>query len=93
MPRDSHDKRRHERHLFLHHIEYRSPHIIADGSIINISESGMCIYTDIRLEEGDDIEILTAPLLRYQKATTRWVVKYNQDLYKIGLAFKSAQVG
>jgi hypothetical protein len=91
MPHDSYDKRRHKRHLCFHKIEYclgpRSPDKISDGSITNISESGMCMFTARRLEEGEDIEIITALLLPYQKATTRWAVKYSQDLYKIGLAF------
>lgn len=91
MQRDSYDKRRHKRHLYFHKIEYClgscSPDDICHGSIINISESGMCMYTVRRLEEGEDIEIMNSLPVPYQKATTRWVVKYFQDLYKIGLEF------
>jgi len=94
MLHDIYDKRRHKRHLFFHKIEYclgpRSYYDICNGSSINISESGMCMYTIRRLDEGEDIEIMTALPLPYQKATTRWVVKYSHDLYKVGLAFKSA---
>jgi len=91
MSHYSYDKRRHRRHLFFHKIEYclgpRSYYDICNGSSINISESGMCMYTVRRLDEGEDIEIMTALPLPYQKATTRWVVKYSHDLYKVGLAF------
>ncbi|MFI5295793.1 MAG: PilZ domain-containing protein [Thermodesulfovibrionales bacterium] len=91
MPRDIYDKRRHRRHLFFHKIEYCSgpcsPGDTCHGSVINISESGMCMYTDRRHDEGEDIEILNAFPVPYQKATIRWVVKYFHDLYKIGLAF------
>lgn len=93
MLRDIYDKRRYKRHLFFHKIEYclgpRSYYDIYNGSSINISESGMCMYTSRRLEEGVDIEIMNGLPFPYQKATTRWVVKQYQDLYKIGLAFKS----
>jgi hypothetical protein len=89
------DRRRDKRDLFFQEIEYclgtSSPDDIFEGSIVDISESGMRMFTARPLEEGEDIEIMTALLLPlpYRKATTRWVVKYSQDLYKIGLAFKS----
>jgi hypothetical protein len=91
MPRAGYDKRKHQRHLFFHKLEYcsvpRSPDDISQGSIINISESGLCMYTARQLAEGDDIEIMNALPVPYQKANIRWVVKYFHDLYKIGLAF------
>ncbi len=91
MQRHNCDTRKHKRDLFFHPIEYclgpRSSGVIFDGSIINISGSGMAMYSTRRLEEGDDIEIMTTLPVPYQKATARWVVEYSQDFYKIGLAF------
>jgi hypothetical protein len=40
-----------------------------------------------QLDEGEDIEIINALPVPYQKATIRWVVKYFHDLYKVGVAF------
>jgi len=91
MQRHDYGTRRHKRDLFFHPIEYclgpRSAGDICDGSIINISGSGMGMYTARRLEEGNHIEIMTALPVPYQKATARWVVEYSQDFYKIGLEF------
>ena len=91
MKHYGHDKRRHTRHLFFHTIEYcsgpPSPDAVCHGSSINISESGMCMYSTRQLGEGEDIEIMNALPVPYRKATTRWVVRYFQDLYKIGLVF------
>jgi hypothetical protein len=52
-----------------------------------MSDSGMCMYTYGRLEEGEDIEINNALPVPYQKATVRWTKKYSEDFYKIGLEF------
>ncbi len=45
------------------------------------------MYTVGPLDEGEDIEIMTALPVPYQKASIRWVVKYFHDLYKMGVVF------
>jgi hypothetical protein len=91
MQRYKAGERRHKRHLFFQKIEYslgsRSHDDIYDGLIINVSEAGMCMYADVPLPEGENIEIVNALPVSSQKATIRWVEKYLPDLYKIGLVF------
>jgi hypothetical protein len=57
------------------------------GTLIDISESGMCLYTFRPLFEGQNI-IVKSPLpVPHQKAIVRWVKKYAEDLYRVGLMF------
>ncbi len=69
---------------------YRFPSASSDihfGVTSNISDSGMCIYSDIRPDEGANIELRSSLPVPFTKATVRWFKKDVDNLYKIGLMF------
>ncbi len=58
------------------------------GTTINISTTGMCLYTLNRLKEGDSVMIRDDDvLLLSRKATVRWVKNYGKTFCKAGLMF------
>lgn len=57
------------------------------GTLVDISESGMSLYTFKPLSTGQDIIVKSTLPVLYQKATVRWVKKYSEDLYRVGLMF------
>jgi PilZ domain len=84
------DKRRHRRQTaitpFAYHISLASPGIQI-GITANISNSGMCIYSDINHNEGEIIEIRSSLPAASSRATVRWSKKDAADLFKMGLMF------
>jgi hypothetical protein len=57
------------------------------GTTINISDTGMCLYTRNRLREGDSIIIKDAVPLPSRRALVRWVKNFGSTLCKAGLMF------
>ncbi len=57
------------------------------GTTINISSTGICLYTLNHLKEGDSIMIKDNVLPSFRKATVRWVKYYGNTLCKAGLMF------
>jgi PilZ domain len=57
------------------------------GLILNISESGLCLYTSNSLNVGQELIIKTTLRAPVVKATIRWVRKYRDDLFRIGATF------
>ncbi len=84
-------QREYARRAFSDTIEYRVTDRFHDkiflGAAVNISESGMCIYTFDRLAEGETIEINKRLPVACKKATVKWVKAYSGDFYKVGLRF------
>jgi len=84
------DKRRHLRHIsivpFAYHIPLGSPSIQI-GITANISNSGMCIYSDINHDEGEIIEIRSSLSVASSRAAVRWTKKDAANLFKMGLMF------
>jgi hypothetical protein len=64
-----------------------SPGEIHLGTTLNISTSGMCVYTLNRLNEGERIIIRDEDLLLSRTATVRWVKNYGENFCKAGLMF------
>jgi len=85
------DKRSRLRHTCNTTIEFRlisgSPDKKFLGAGVNISDSGMCIYTFDCLNEGETIEIIKNIPVPYRKATVKWVKECCEDFYKIGITF------
>lgn len=54
---------------------------------VNISESGLCLYTPESLNVGQNVLIKTSLKSPHVKATVKWVKKYLDDLYKAGFMF------
>ncbi len=57
------------------------------GSGVNISESGMCLYTFSPVTEGESVEIRNALPVPHNRATVRRVETYTKDIYKVALKF------
>jgi hypothetical protein len=84
--------RRHLRYDFVHPIEYVRSHTATDdisqGIIINISNSGMCLYTNCILCKGQEIKITSILPSNSQTAVVRWAEKIDASRYRIGLEFQ-----
>lgn len=84
------DKRRHPRQKSITPFAYCIPlasHGIQIGITANISDSGMCIYSDINHNEGEIIEIRGSLPVASSRAAVRWAKKDAANLFKMGLMF------
>jgi hypothetical protein len=59
------------------------------GFTLNVSESGLCLYTPKLLNVAQEIVIKGNCLVSSQIATVRWIEKYDDFFYKIGLSFNN----
>jgi len=88
---DSVSTRKHPRHLYSDNIEFCLDYSIAGknshGIIVNISDSGIGLYTFTPIYAGQTVTVETTIPVPYQKATVIWVQKRSEDLYKVGLRF------
>jgi hypothetical protein len=57
------------------------------GYSLNLSDSGMCIYTSTVLKTGQEIILKSDQPRLYKKAAVRWVERYDSFFYKVGLEF------
>ncbi len=83
-------ERRHQRKIFVCAFAYRFPSRSSDihfGVTSNVSDSGICFYSDARPEEGESVEFRSSLPVASSKATVRWVRKDVGELYKMGLMF------
>jgi hypothetical protein len=83
-------ERRHQRKIYVSAFAYRLPSRSSEiffGVTSNISDSGMCIYSDARPKEGESIEFRSSLPVPYPKATVRWVKDDVDGIYKMGLMF------
>jgi hypothetical protein len=94
MSSDSLYTRRHPRHHYSENIEfcldYSSAGTRLHGISVNISDSGIGLYTFAPIYAGQTITFETTLPVPYQKAAVMWVQKRGEDLYKVGLNFKAA---
>ncbi len=84
-------ERRHQRKIYVSAFAYRfvssrSSEVLF-GVTSNISDSGMCIYSDARPDEGERIEFRSSLPVPSTKALVRWIKKDVDNLYKMGLMF------
>ncbi len=94
MSFDSVNTRRHPRYLFSDNIEFRLDYSGAGprlrGISVNISDSGMCLYTSKPIYVGQTVSLETDLPVPYKKASVMWVQNRTEDLYRAGLMFKTA---
>ncbi len=57
------------------------------GLGLNMSKSGMCLYTTDNLYEGEEISVQEKLSAKYQKATVTWVKNYHLGFSRVGLTF------
>lgn len=83
-------ERRHRRKIYVSAFAYRFPSRSSEilfGVTSNISDSGMCAYSDASPDEGESLEFTSSIPIAFTKATVRWVKKDVDNLYKMGLMF------
>lgn len=87
------EKRSTERYDYAARIEYvldsHEPARIFKAVIINISESGMGIYTFWPFQAGQEIVIKSLLPVGPRRATICWIKQEQQSMYKMGLKFKN----
>jgi hypothetical protein len=87
----SFDQRSEERYNFPYTIEYvlnpSTTDEILEGVAINISKSGLCLYTHNLLREGQEITIKSIMPTSSQNAIVKWIEKIDHIYYKVGLVF------
>jgi PilZ domain len=85
------ERRRYRRSIFPSTIEYEIRAQASGekfkGVAVNISESGLCLYTSDVLEEGQEIAIKSVLPVPSRAASVRWIKSLNEDLCKVGLMF------
>ncbi len=85
------ERRRHARYPYCRNVEFclncGPSGEIQVGAGVNLSDSGLCMYTFKALREGDGIEIKNKLPVPYRKAVVTWVKNYSIDLYKAGMVF------
>lgn len=57
------------------------------GYTLNLSDTGMCIYTSAALKTGQELILKSDEPCLYKKAAVRWVDRYDSYFYKVGLEF------
>ena len=83
-------ERRHQRQIYVSAFAYRLSSRSSEiffGVTSNISNSGMCIYSDAVPKEGESIEFRSSLPIPSTKATVKWIRKDVDNLYKMGLMF------
>jgi hypothetical protein len=83
-------ERRHQRKIYVSAFAYRLPSRSTEiffGVTSNISDSVMCIYSDVRPEEGESIEFRSSLPVPSTAAKVKWVKNDVDGLYKMGLMF------
>ncbi len=86
------DQRKYQRNDFSYTVvEYvlhpDTTYEIYIGLTLNLSGSGLCLYTPKLLKEGQVIIIKSTIPQLSQKATVCWIEKYDSFYYKVGLEF------
>ena len=83
--------RKDDRKDYPHEIEFVTDPLttyeVFKAVAVNISKSGLCIYTSIPLSEGQEITIKSEIPADSQTAIVRWIQKLNDFYYKVGLKF------
>ncbi len=90
-----HEKRRHKRDLVTVPVSYgpaasvtETPGQIAKGITLNISDSGVCFYTQKRLEQGATLYLSSKSFWEKPRmGSVMWCRKITEELYRVGLTF------
>lgn len=68
--------------------------VVKNGTTFDLSESGMCFYTDRPLHEGLNVQVHSSHIWDYPRASTvRWCTMKNASLYKVGVSFQEKKTG
>lgn len=93
MSAESIDRRSEPRHTYFSSIEFalQTEHgeELLIGTSINISNSGLCIYSYVPLSVGQEITIKNAFPSRNRTYTVRWMNRLLDDFFMVGLKQKA----
>ncbi len=93
MSAESIDRRSEPRHTYFSSIEFalQTEHgeELLIGTSINISNSGLCIYSYVPLSVGQEITIKNAFPSRNRTCTVRWMNRLLDDFFMVGLKQKA----
>lgn len=82
------DKRKERRTLLFTPIEFvadKEVDEILNGVIVNLSDSGMNIFSYVPLSEGQKITIIRPLHIPHQEFIVQWIHKYLDDFFMLGL--------
>jgi len=82
------DKRKERRTLLFTPIEFfadKEDDEILNGVIVNLSDSGMTIFSYVPLSEGRKIKIISPLHIPPQNFVVQWIKKYLDDFFMVGL--------
>ena len=82
------DRRKEERELKYAPIKFISVEKgdeIVEGVIMNVSEGGMTIFSDIPLHEGEKVKVISPFHMPHHNFVVQWVNKYLNDFFHVGL--------
>lgn len=89
MPLDGTERRSEPRHPYFSSIEFsilpENAEETVIGTTINISNSGLGMYSYVPLSEGQEITIVSAFPSNHRTYTVRWVNKLLEDFFMVGL--------
>lgn len=84
--------RRHLRYGFVYSVDYvlneENKETVSSGVTIDISNSGLCLYTKNCLKKGQEILIKSVLPVYSENAVVRWVQSVDESSYKVGVEFK-----
>ncbi|MEW6109690.1 MAG: PilZ domain-containing protein [Nitrospirota bacterium] len=89
MSYNDNEKRKNPRHNCLFRISYivndKNTEEIFHGHILNISESGICMFTTNILNKDEKITIKNNLPISYNSGNVRWVKKFGSNIFKSGV--------
>lgn len=86
------EKRRQKRELITVPVNYNGPPWAgpACGISLNLSETGMCFYTPMPLDEGVPLEVTSKAIWDNPRpAVVKWCRRITEELYRVGIFLTS----
>jgi hypothetical protein len=87
------ERRSESRYPYFSSVEFVSPsekgEEILVGTVINISNSGLCLYSYVPLRENGEITIRGAFPFRHRTYSVIWMKKLLDDFFMVGLKQKN----
>lgn len=91
MSFDGVEKRRHPRREYHEKVDFclssRPDRKLFCGASVDISDSGMCMYTFDGMKKGELLEIRNEIPSPCSRAEVVWVKEYCGDFFKVGIKF------
>jgi hypothetical protein len=89
--RKGQELRRHRRNNYLGTVHYclnsHSDGQVLIGSGIDVSDSGMSMFSSYPLKKGQEIVIKNRIPVPHQTATVKWVKELGENWYQVGIEF------